>query len=77
MAASPNVELNDASAPRSHWACATAEANCDDAREAFREVAASYWYCAYAWWRRAGLDAAHAVTRMAKASSTATSSPPT
>ena len=30
--------------------------------EAFKELAASYWYCVYAWWRRAGLDPADADT---------------
>lgn len=30
--------------------------------EPLRELAESYWYCAYAWWRRAGLDADHACT---------------
>ena len=29
----------------------------EDGREAFGELAASYWYCVYAWWRRAGLEA--------------------
>ena len=34
----------------------------DDRREALTELAASYWYGVYAWWRRSGLEAADAVT---------------
>jgi serine/threonine protein kinase len=30
--------------------------------EAFRELAGSYWYCVYVWWRRTGLDAEQAAT---------------
>ena len=60
MAASPDQELNNATTPRSRWARATDDASRDDARAAFRELVETYWYCTYAWWRRAGLDAAHA-----------------
>ncbi len=34
----------------------------DVAAKALCELAGSYWYCVYAWWRRAGLDAKHAAT---------------
>jgi predicted Ser/Thr protein kinase len=33
-----------------------------DDREALGELAGSYWYCVYAWWRRAGFDADLAAT---------------
>ncbi len=46
---------------RSRWARAL-EGHIDDRREALRELASSYYYCAYAWWRRAGLDAGQAST---------------
>jgi hypothetical protein len=32
----------------------------EDWREALAELASSYYYCAYAWWRRTGLDAGDA-----------------
>ena len=31
-------------------------------REAFRELAGSYWYCVYAWWKRTGREDANAAT---------------
>ena len=43
-------------APPSRWARATR-----GDEEAFRELAGSYWYCAYAWWRRSGIDPEQAV----------------
>ncbi|HSI11433.1 MAG TPA: protein kinase [Chthoniobacter sp.] len=43
--------------PPSRWARATG-----GDREALRDLAASYWYCAYIWWRRSSLDAASAAT---------------
>lgn len=43
--------------PQSRWVRAT---NGDG--EALRELAGSYWYCAYAWWRRSGWDAEAAAT---------------
>ncbi len=45
----------------SRWARAL-EGPAGDRREALRELAASYSYCVFAWWRRAGLDAADAST---------------
>src|SRR5690349_10499296 len=30
--------------------------------DAFRELAGSYWYCVYVWWRRTGLEAEPAAT---------------
>lgn len=44
-----------AATPPSRWARAT-----EDDTQAMRELAASFWYCAYAWWRRSGLEAADA-----------------
>jgi len=38
------------------------DASGEDWREAFGDLAASYWYCVYAWWRRAGLEADQAAT---------------
>ena len=43
--------------PPSRWALAT-----QGDPGALRELAGSYWYCAYVWWRRAGLDAEAAGT---------------
>ncbi|MGB8166903.1 MAG: serine/threonine-protein kinase [Chthoniobacteraceae bacterium] len=43
-------------APSSRWGRATSDAG-EDAREALSELAASYYYCVYAWWRRAGHEA--------------------
>lgn len=43
--------------PPSRWTRAT-----EDDTHALRELAASFWYCAYAWWRRSGLDASEAAT---------------
>ena len=37
----------------------------DDRIEALCELAGWYWYCVYAWWRRAGLDAEGAATATA------------
>ena len=37
----------------------------DDRVEALCELAGWYWYCVYAWWRRAGLDAEEAATATA------------
>ncbi|MEQ1861643.1 MAG: hypothetical protein ABMA13_17125 [Chthoniobacteraceae bacterium] len=39
-----------------HWATALS-ADTDAARRAMNEIAASYWYPVYAWWRSAGLPA--------------------
>jgi Protein kinase domain len=58
MTAPPKPEtVSEAS--RSRWDV-TVGGSGEDRREAFRELAASYWYCVYAWWRRAGLEAARA-----------------
>ena len=46
---------------RSRWGRALGE-NGEDRGEALRELAATYWYCVYAWWRRAGLEADRAAT---------------
>ena len=46
---------------RSHWGRALGESD-EDRGEALRELAASYWYCVYTWWRRAGLEAERAAT---------------
>ena len=42
--------------PASRWARAISDEG-EAGREALREMAASYWYCVYAWWRRAAFDA--------------------
>jgi len=47
-------------APPSRWARATG-----GDRVALRDLAASYWYCAYIWWRRSGLESAQAATATA------------
>ncbi|MGB8170851.1 MAG: protein kinase, partial [Chthoniobacteraceae bacterium] len=60
MASSPDSASNDSAPPQSRWARATSGAGTDDGREALRELAGSYWYCVYAWWRRAGLEASRA-----------------
>ena len=44
---------------RSRWVRAL-EGSGDDRIAAFSDLAASYWYCVYAWWRRSELDAADA-----------------
>ncbi len=45
------------SAPaHSRWGRATSDVG-EEAREALRELAGSYDYCVYAWWRRAGREA--------------------
>lgn len=49
-------------APPSRWARATR-----GDQEAFRELAGSYWYCAYAWWRRSGIEPAQAAAATAAA----------
>ncbi len=46
----------DASAPPRHWATALS-GDATAVRQAIHEIAASYWYPVYAWWRRAGLSA--------------------
>src|SRR3954451_23518525 len=46
---------------RTRWSVAVAGAG-EARREAFGDLAASYWYCVYAWWRRSGLEAASAAT---------------
>lgn len=43
--------------PPSHWARALG-----GDREALRELAESYWYTAYAWWRRSGVEDAETAT---------------
>jgi RNA polymerase sigma-70 factor (ECF subfamily) len=43
-------------APIGHWAAALSPESAA-ARQAMNEIAASYWYPVYAWWRRAGLPA--------------------
>jgi serine/threonine protein kinase/Leucine-rich repeat (LRR) protein len=43
------------------WAIAVGEKG-EVQKEALSDLAASYWYCVYAWWRRAGMDAAGAAT---------------
>lgn len=50
----PGENPSDSDAPAmvaSRWAQAIA-----GEAEALRELAGSYWYCIYAWWRRAGLE---------------------
>jgi len=60
MTETPKLEAAS-EAPRSRWNRAAASSG-EDRNEALRDLAASYWYCVYAWWRRAGLDADHAAT---------------
>jgi len=60
MTGPPNTEAEPA-ASRSRWGRVVG-GNGADRTEAFTELAASYWYCVYAWWRRAGLDANRAAT---------------
>ncbi|MGB8166904.1 MAG: bifunctional serine/threonine-protein kinase/formylglycine-generating enzyme family protein [Chthoniobacteraceae bacterium] len=48
-------------APSSRWARAISAPG-EDGRTALSELAASYWYCAYAWWRRAGFEAGEAAS---------------
>ncbi|MEO8353659.1 MAG: hypothetical protein ABI680_18180 [Chthoniobacteraceae bacterium] len=43
------------------WAVAIGATD-DERKEALRDLAASYWFCVYAWWRRSGGDAARAAT---------------
>ena len=50
-------ESNDPPARPSRWKLAQDGADRSAAVAALRELAGSYWYCVYAWWRRAGLDA--------------------
>src|SRR4051794_20665475 len=54
-----NPPDSDAPAVASRWARAIAGET-----EALRELGESYWYCLYAWWRRAGLEreATHSAT---------------
>src|SRR3954463_15448193 len=48
-----------ADVPPSRWSLAlTAEGVAR--QDALRELLGSYWYCLYAWWRRAGLEAEEA-----------------
>src|SRR5579864_7323149 len=49
-------------ASRSRWNRALIGEEEEDRREALAELAGSYWYGVYAWWRRAGLEATDAVT---------------
>jgi hypothetical protein len=56
MEAAPQTMSDDSATSKSRWARATAEAS-GDARETLSELAASYDYCVYAWWRRAGREA--------------------
>src|SRR5262245_41030205 len=51
---------SEAATPPSRWARAT-----EDDKEALRELAGSFWYCAYAWWRRSGLEAGEAANATA------------
>src|SRR6476660_2935027 len=60
MIEEPNTIPNSADLP-TRWALAVGGAG-DARKEALSDLAASYWYCVYAWWRRAGLDAASAET---------------
>ncbi len=62
MAAPSDSDQTSPAPPRSRWARATSDAAGGDRAEALRELAGSYWYCVYAWWRRAGLDAGEADT---------------
>ena len=57
MDTKPEPSAPDAALTRSRWALA-----CRGDEKAFRELAESYWYCVYAWWRRAGLDSVKAPT---------------
>jgi len=60
MAAPPKTtEVTEASLSR--WGRAVGGRG-EDQREALKELAASYWYGVYAWWRRAGLDTEEAGT---------------
>ena len=58
MVGDQNPRTDSAAVP-SRWARATSGVG-EDAREALQELAGSYWYCVYAWWRRAGRDASAA-----------------
>lgn len=51
----PSQSVSDLMLKASLWARATGSGGNADAK-ALRELAGVYWYCAYAWWRRAGLD---------------------
>ncbi|HEY3899902.1 MAG TPA: serine/threonine-protein kinase [Chthoniobacter sp.] len=62
METPPNSAPATAAAPSSRWARVV-----HGEREALRELGDSYWYCAYAWLRRAGLDQALVVPAVAKA----------
>ena len=57
MDTDPETSPPDSGVMRSRWALASRGGG-----KAFRELAESYWYCVYAWWRRAGLDAVKAPT---------------
>jgi serine/threonine protein kinase len=58
MTAHPTPDTpSDASGSR--WS-RSVDANHPDRQGALSELARSYWYCVYAWWRRAALDAPHA-----------------
>ena len=60
MAAPPKItEAGEASLSR--WGRALGGSG-EDQHAALTELAASYWYCIYAWWRRAGLDTERAGT---------------
>src|SRR5687768_10895688 len=54
-------ESSEPAAPPSRWR--RAQAGCaSDARLAIQELAESYWYCIYVWWRRLEPSGARAAT---------------
>ena len=55
MDTAPERSTSEAASLPSRWARAISGG--DDGRAALLELAASYWYCLYAWWRCAGFDA--------------------
>ena len=54
----PTAPTTDLARPASRWARAL-----EGDAEALRELAASYWYPVYAWWRRSGFDDAGTLTQ--------------
>jgi serine/threonine protein kinase len=58
MTDAPNSDSESTVAP-TRWALAISAIG-DERKEALNDLAASYWYGVYAWWRSAGLDAASA-----------------
>ncbi len=61
MSSAPLPNSREALEIPSRWRVAQEESG-SAAKTALRELAESYWYCVYAWWRRAGLDAGRGAT---------------